>query len=212
MKKTCFTNPGDYFRRVLLFALGQSWSAAASALMVALNMGADAYNILVQGCANTLGIAHGTMSSIMLFSLLLLCIPYARGRIGLGTVASIFLVGGVVNFFLGVFAPVVNAPLPVRIVCMFLIPLVIGSGIALVQIADVGMASNDLLPLILFEKQHRLQYRTVRILYDAFQCVIGLILGGKLGVCSVISVALTGPVLQATLRLLHKLGLHDRQA
>ena len=43
--------------------------------MVALNWGSDAYNILTQGLAMQLNLAHGTMSSIMQFVILVLCIP-----------------------------------------------------------------------------------------------------------------------------------------
>lgn len=190
--------------RLAAFLFGQSLSAAGSALMVAIGLGADAYNVMIQGLSGVAHIRHGTMSSVMLFLLLLPALRRGRSRIGPGTVISIFLVGGVVNLVQPVFAPLRFAPLVVRLLLVPLIPLVIGAGIALVQAADLGMASNDILPLLLFERQKRLQYRTVRILYDAVQCALGLCLGGVVGVCTVASLLLTGPAIQAVLSMLRR--------
>ena len=190
--------------RLSMFLFGQSFSAAGSVLMITIGLGADAYNVMIQGLSGAVGIRHGTMSSLMLFLLLLPALLRARSRIGPGTVISIFLVGGVVNLVQPVFAPLRFAPLTVRLLLVPLIPLVIGAGIALVQAADLGMASNDILPLMLFESQKRLQYRTVRILYDAVQCALGLCLGGIVGVCTVASLLLTGPAIQATLSMLRR--------
>ena len=211
-KKGCFAmnRKKDFLFRLLRFMIGQSVAAVGASLMIALNWGSDAYNILTQGLAMQLDLPHGTMSSIMQFVILVLCIPKGRKRIGLGTVICIFLVGTIVNTMIPVFAPVATASIPIRVFCMFLIPLMIGSGVALVQLADVGMSSNDLLPLLFFEMQHKFQFRTVRILYDAVQCVIGLFLGGIIGVSSVVSLVLTGPIIQATVGLLRKCGLHER--
>ena len=203
-------NKSDYLRRIVQFLIGQSIAATGASLMVALNWGSDAYNILTQGLAMQLDLAHGTMSSIMQFLILLLCIPKGRKRIGLGTVICIVLVGTVVNTMIPVFLPVQQAAFPIRVFCMFLIPVMIGCGVALVQLADVGMSSNDLLPLLFFEMQSKFQFRTVRILYDAVQCVIGLALGGIIGVSSVVSLALTGPIIQASVGFLRKLGVHER--
>ena len=193
-----------FLSRLAMFLFGQSLSAAGSALMVAIGLGADAYNVMIQGLSGVAHIRHGTMSSVMLFLLLLPALRRGRSRIGPGTVISIFLVGGVVNLVQPVFAPLRFAPLVVRLLLVPLIPLVIGAGIALVQAADLGMASNDILPLLLFEHQKRLQYRTVRILYDAAQCALGLCLGGVVGVCTVASLLLTGPAIQAVLSMLRR--------
>lgn len=203
-------NKGDLLRRLIQFLFGQTMAATGASLMIALNWGSDAYNILTQGLAMQLNLAHGTMSSIMQFVILVLCIPKGRRRIGLGTVICIVLVGSVVNTMIPVFTPVQQAAFPIQVFCMFLIPIMIGCGVAFVQLADVGMSSNDLLPLLFFEMQHKFQFRTVRILYDAVQCVIGLFLGGIIGVSSVVSLVLTGPIIQATVGALRKLGFHER--
>lgn len=190
------TQKTSYARRMLLFLAGQTLASLGCALMVALDWGADAYNIIVQGLSARSGYAHGTMSSLLQLILLLLCIPWGRRRIGLGTLICVVLVGVVVNLTTPLLLFTAAAPLPLRLLYALLVPTIIGAGVAMVQTADVGMSSNDLLPVLLYERQHRLQFRTVRILYDAAQCLLGLAMGGRLGPCSVITIALTGPSIQ----------------
>lgn len=103
-----------FLSRLAMFLFGQSLSAAGSALMVAIGLGADAYNVMIQGLSGAAHIRHGTMSSVMLFLLLLPALRRGRSRIGPGTVISIFLVGGVVNLVQPVFSPLRFAPLAGR--------------------------------------------------------------------------------------------------
>jgi len=91
------TQKTSYARRMLLFLTGQTLASLGCALMVALDWGADAYNIIVQGLSARSGYAHGTMSSLLQLILLLLCIPWGRRRIGPGTLICVVLVGVVIN-------------------------------------------------------------------------------------------------------------------
>ena len=49
----------------------------------------------------------------------------------------------------------------------------------------------------LAEKNHW-QVKIVRMILDAAMVVIGVILGGKFGVCTVVTVIVSGPVIQFT--------------
>lgn len=49
----------------------------------------------------------------------------------------------------------------------------------------------------LAEKNHW-QVKVVRMILDAAMVVIGVILGGKFGVCTVVTVIVSGPIIQFT--------------
>ena len=66
------------------------------------------------------------------------------------------------------------------------------------------MAPNDSIPLAIFEHQHRFQYRTVRVAYDATLFTTGALIGGVFGFGTITCVTLLGPSLQFSLRLLDK--------
>ena len=56
--------------------------------------------------------------------------------------------------------------------------------------------AEDLVAIILSDKCKRLQFRWVRILCDLFFVVLGYLLGGTVGVGTIIAVFLTGPMVQ----------------
>ena len=57
--------------------------------------------------------------------------------------------------------------------------------------------SYEALTFSLAEKNHW-QVKVVRMILDAAMVVIGVILGGKFGVCTVVTVIVSGPIIQFT--------------
>ena len=58
------------------------------------------------------------------------------------------------------------AGFPVRLCCLACAPVFTGLGISLAKRSGLGLVPCDILTLIFHERLHRLQFRTVRILYD----------------------------------------------
>ena len=63
--------------------------------------------------------------------------------------------------------------------------------------ASMGRGSYEALTFSLAEKNHW-QVKKVRMILDATMVVIGVILGGKFGVCTVVTVIVSGPIIQFT--------------
>lgn len=61
--------------------------------------------------------------------------------------------------------------------------------------SDIGVAPNDIVPFIIKDKLN-FQYRWVRIAFDATFLVVGFILGGKVGIGTIISMLVIGPFIQ----------------
>ena len=74
--------------------------------------------------------------------------------------------------------------------------------------ASVGVGANDSLAILLSDKLH-LQFRWMRVAVDLTFVVSGLLLGGVIGVGTVITALLTGPIVQffmpRTARLLYSI-------
>lgn len=98
-----------------------------------------------------------------------------------------------------------------RVLCVMLAPIIVGTGVAMVNLASMGMAPNDILSVWLFTRQKKLPYRAVRIIYDVVQLAIGLALGGVVGIGTVLSAVLTGPAIQAASGVLEKLTPQQMQ-
>ena len=61
--------------------------------------------------------------------------------------------------------------------------------------SDIGVAPNDIVPFIIKDKLN-CQYRWVRIAFDATFLIVGFILGGKVGIGTIIAMLAIGPFIQ----------------
>ena len=84
---------------------------------------------------------------------------------------------------------------------MFLIALgcfIIAIGFSMLSATKVGVAPNDIIPFIIKERTNW-EYRWIRILMDAVLLISGFMLGGTVGVGTIIAMATTGPFIQLCL-------------
>lgn len=146
------------------------------------------------------------------FIFLALLIFVSRPLIGIGTFGGTVLIGMVMNLCEIFLQPqLAHAGLLMRVLCVMLAPIIVGTGVAMVNLASMGMAPNDILSVWLFTRQKKLPYRAVRIIYDVVQLAIGLALGGVVGIGTVLSAVLTGPAIQAASGVLEKLTPQQMQ-
>lgn len=76
-------------------------------------------------------------------------------------------------------------------------------GIAIYIVVDIGTDPFTGLVLVIRDRLQK-EYRLVKIGYDVALIVLGALLGGKLGVVTVITALLGGPVIQMYIDLLNK--------
>ena len=191
--------------RLLVLCAGFMILGTAASLFVYSNLGSDPINMLSQGVARIIELEVGTTNILIQLFFFLILLLVGRKRIGLGTFVGIFIIGGMMNLWAIVLVPRLGETLlPVRLVCVVAAPILVGFGVAMVQLADLGMVPNDLLPLVIFEKIGKFQFRTVRIAYDLSHFTIGLLLGGIFGIGTILSAFLTGPSIQWALALFRR--------
>lgn len=75
---------------------------------------------------------------------------------------------------------------------------IIAIGFSILSSTNVGMAPNDIIPFIIKDKI-KLEYRWIRMGFDAIFLIIGYLLGGIVGLGTVISMLITGPFIQTCL-------------
>ncbi len=183
---------------------GYSLIGAASGLFVYGGLGADCFNTLVKGIAPFWGLPAGT-SSYLIQMTMLAAVLLLGGRkyAGPGTILGSFLVTVIVNLFGVIFAPALAAaPLAVKAAFALAAAPVAGLGLALITRSGLGSTANDILPILLSERLPRLQFRTVRIIYDCVELLTGFALGIRPGFATLCAALLIGPCIQASTRLL----------
>jgi len=175
-------------RLVQLYA-GLVLYGVSSSLLVLADLGLDPWDVFHQGLSRTFGLAIGTWAIIVGVVVLLLWIPL-RQRPGIGTVSNVILVGLTMNIVLGH----VGAPhaMTARIACLvcgvFLNGIATGAYIG----AGLGPGPRDGLMTGIAARGHSI--RVVRTGIEVTVLVTGWLLGGTVGVGTVVYALSIGPL------------------
>lgn len=185
-------------RRLLMLLLGVCVTECGSQLFVALGVGADPFMILVQGISRQSGLSYGQLSTLIMLICLVAIFLCAREHIHIGTIFCMFCLGPIVDFYAFLFGRIlpVHRPLALTVLLIILGCLIVSIGVGISVRSDAGACANDLIPVILHQKVHGLQLRWARMLCDGLCIVVGFVLGGTLGIGTVIALTLYGPGLQ----------------
>ena len=195
----------ETIKKLLLFLLGMSIIQFGVALFLRMNIGSDPFTVFTQGLANTLNnlgmnVTTGTANRIILVVLFSIILLLNKNHIKIGTIICVIGVGPIIDLGIRVVSV-----LPVEsysyLLKMFLIALgcfIIAIGFSIFSATKVGVAPNDIIPFIIKERIN-CEYRWIRICMDAFLLIGGFMLGGTVGVGTIIAMATTGPFIQLCL-------------
>ena len=182
--------------RAAMLLAGLVLYGASSALLVLAGLGLGPWDVLHQGLARTLGGQVGTWSIVVGALVLLGWIPL-RQRPGVGTVANVVLVGLTINATLALVpAPGGLAP---RVALMLAAVVLNGVATGLYIGAGLGPGPRDGLMTGLAARG-----RSVRVVRTAIEVTVlaaGWLLGGSVGVGTVVYALSIGPLAHAFLPL-----------
>jgi uncharacterized membrane protein YczE len=172
-----------------LFLFGTS-----NALMVRADLGLDPWNVLHQGLARQTTLAIGTWSVIVGAVVLLLWIPL-RQRPGIGTVCNVVLIGVSLDAVL----EVLPAPHGLAVRCVYLVGGIVLCGIATGAYigANLGPGPRDGLMVGLARRGHSI--RIVRTAIELAVLLSGFLLGGSVGIGTVLFAVTIGPLAHVTI-------------
>ncbi len=184
--------------RHLRLYLGLFLYGASIALMVRANIGASPWDVFGQGLARSTGLSFGIATVLISVGVLLLWIPI-RQRPGWGTIANTVLVGLAADLVLGVLR---TPGQPVLQGLMFTAGLVLlALATALYIGAGMGPGPRDGLMTGLVRLTGWPVW-TVRGSIELSVVVVGFLLGGVVGLGTVVFALAIGPLVQQALRAL----------
>ena len=188
-------------KKISLVVIGTIIAAYGIDLAIHAGFGGATLAVLWQGMAETFHITLGQASFIIAAGMIIFCFFYDRKQISWGTLLYQVLY----SFFVDVFADYVvySDSVVINFILMVLgiVLLSIGSGIY--SYADFGRGSYEAMTFAFVNRNHW-QTRYVRIVLDIACVVIGLLLGGTIGACTVVTILLSGILLQLVVDTLKK--------
>ncbi len=176
--------------RLVQLILGLFLYGASSALLVLGGLGLEPWNVFHQGLSRHTGIAIGTWAILASAGVLLLWIPL-RQRPGIGTIANAILVGAVMDLVLWLVA----APhgLAARTTCM--VAGVLLNGIATGAYIGAGLGPGPRDGLMLgISRRTGISIRVARWSVEAAVLVVGWLLGGTVGLGTLLYALSIGPL------------------
>jgi uncharacterized membrane protein YczE len=188
--------------RVALLFAGLALYGFSDGLLVLAGIGLDPWDVLHQGLSRTFGLQVGTWAILIGIVVLLGWIPL-RQRPGIGTVCNVVVVGLVLNATL----VVVPAPHAVPIQAVVLVVAVVLNGIATGAYIGAGLGPGPRDGLSTGIAARGLSLRLVRTTVEVSVLAVGWLLGGTVGIGTVVYALAIGPITHVTIPALQ---LEDR--
>ena len=174
-----------YLIKTLTVIAGSIISAYGITLAIGAGFGGATLAILWQGLTNVTGMTIGTSSLVVAAAMIIFALFYDKKQINVTKIQHYTDIKAV-NFII-----------------MLLGIIIFSFGTGLYSAADFGRGSYEAVTFSLSEK-NGWKIKIVRMVLDILMVVIGVLLGGKFGICTVATVLLSGPVIQATVNTVKK--------
>lgn len=179
-----------YPRRLLWVVLGMVVSAVGIVMMLQANIGLEPWSVLQQGMAQTFGITYGTASVIVGAAAIGVAILFGEG-FGIGTILNITLCAIFIDFMLAQgWIPLMQDLLSGTLMLLGGLEL-LAIGTWLYMKAALGAGPRDSLMVALARKSHH-SVGLCRALVEIGVIIIGWLLGGQVGIGTVISAVVLG--------------------
>ena len=204
----------EWVQGLLTLFIGLTIAHLGVSLLLVSELGSDAFTVMIQGIALTVGLSVGTIHVIALILLMVVMVLTTKGYVKPGTVVCAFCGGWIIDFFNWIIGDHISgaSPMWIRLIAMLAGVVILSMGMSVVIESNSGTGPNDLIAIILTDKineKRKVQFQFMRISCDVFFIVVGFILGGKLGIGTVAAAFLVGPTAQFFLprsrKVIHKI-------
>lgn len=190
-----------WIRRVILLLVGLTIAHLGVTLFLLAELGSDPFNVMIQGLYRFLPwpdfMTHGYVHMGVSFGIILALLVVDRSYIRIGTLLCMFLGGPIIDAFTAALGSIINArsPMVLRLAALVAGCVILAFGMTVVINSKAGTGPNDLVAVVISDKTRR-KFGAVRITVDVCFALTGFLLGGTLGLGTIICAFLVGPAAQ----------------
>ena len=196
--------------RVFLLLAGLTVAHLGVTLFLQADLGSDPFNVLIQGLYRFLpwpeAVTHGNVHVCVSFLIILVLLVVDRSYIRIGTLLCMILGGPIIDLFTLLLGGVIHSgsAMWLRLLALVLGCVILAFGMTIVIKFQAGTGPNDLVAVVISDKT-KWKFGIVRIVVDVCFALFGFLLGGTLGLGTVICACLVGPTAQVFLPVSEKL-------
>ncbi len=185
----------EWTKKIIIIVIGSIIAAYGITLALYAGFGGATLAVLWQGVSRTFHISIGMASLIVAIIMIVFSFFYDRSQIHIGTIIYQLVYSLCVDLFAN--AHVYSTHLWVNALIMLLGVMLFAVGTGVYAAASLGRGSYEALTFSLAEK-NGWQVKTVRMILDIVMVLTGVLLGGKFGICTIVTIIISGSVIQFT--------------
>lgn len=184
-------------KRVGLLVIGLAILGSMIGFFVFLDLGIDPVTATNLGLSMVKGLSFGSVTAM---AQLLMFIPVwlkRRDLVGVGTVIAMLSIGYIIEYSALMWRMLIVWELSwmLRLVLLLLGMNVLGVAISVMLVANLGITAYDGLGFAVVELTGgRVSFRTARVAMDMMFVVIGFSLGAPIGIATLVTMCLVGPI------------------
>ena len=183
----------NFIKKLVIIVIGSIIAAYGITLALYAGFGGATLAVLWQGIAQTFHLSIGMASFIVALGMILFALIYDKSQIHVGTVLYQIVYSTCVDLFAS--CHIYSTYRWLNFFVMLLGVLLFAVGTGLYASASLGRGSYEAVTFALAEKNNW-QVKIVRMVLDILVVIIGVLLGGKFGLCTIITVIISGPIIQ----------------
>lgn len=193
-----------FISKLILSILGTAIMALGISLFLKANIGADSVTVWNSGLSKFLGVSYGTAATMFNVSTLIIAIVLSRRDIFIGTFIWAIGLGPFVDLFLTIGNKILPANLELwqAFSMMLLAVILLSFGIAVGIAIRFGLNTIDLI-LFYISNKTKIKYQWIKITMDFTLTIFGVIMGGVIGVGTILGIAIVGFLIVYFIRLLN---------
>ena len=180
-------------KRILIIIVGSIIAAYGITLALYAGFGGATLAVLWQGISQTFHISIGMASFVVAIVMILFAVIYDRKQIHIGTVLYQIVYSLCVDLFANLH--IYSRYMWINFFIMLAGVILFAAGTGLYASTSLGRGSYEAVTFALVEKNNW-QVKIVRMILDVIMVVTGVLLGGSFGVCTIVTIIVSGPVIQ----------------
>lgn len=212
----------EMVKRVVLMLIGVFFMGVGVHFLNRTNLGPDPFSALNYGLSAKAGLSFGTFQLLFNAVLFLIVLCKDRKLFGLGTIGNMVIVGYSADFTgwvvdkLGFFPSAEELTTGMKLGIMVPTLVLFLFAAALYMNCGLGTSPYDALPLLLHKGMEKaakkeIPYKFVRMMYDGIATVAAWLVGGTVGIVTVLMVFTLGPCVDFVSGLVKKSGIFDEK-
>ncbi|MEZ3477378.1 MAG: hypothetical protein K1W08_02060 [Lachnospiraceae bacterium] len=197
--RKCFARPPKFKNRMIMMLCGIMAQGLGLSILRAINLGTDPCSCLTQGVTNFVPLSFGTCQLLCHLVTFVFVIRYDLGMIGFGTIGNMCFLGYISDFFQWIWSLLLPAGFFEVVINRYLLLIpslaVFLLGAAAYMCAGLGSSPYDALPFIISGHVRRFPFKIVRMLWDISFMAAGFVLGGDVGIVTILVAFFLGPII-----------------